>query len=239
MHMRMKLEQRIFLRSLLWQGSWNFARFQSLGLAYAIYPLLERLYGSDREKLSGRLRRYLGCFNTNPYLAAAILGFLVHMESRGEEMGDHGLVLSGNLAGLYGAVGDSFFWSGLKPMVSALAAMVFFWRPGLVAPLLMLVVYNLVQLGLRYKIYLVGLKRGLGVVEMIDGWQLDRIKSWMEMVTAAALAVTVFLMVDFFELAASADSYRYIFAGLVGLVGVLVWYRKSRVERLCACRPSV
>jgi PTS system mannose-specific IID component len=237
--MSLKLEQRIFLRSLLWQGSWNFARFQSLGLAYAIYPLLAKLYGSDREKLADRLRRYLDCFNTNPYMAAAILGFLVHMESRGEEMGDYGLVLSGNLAGLYGAVGDNFFWSGLKPMVSALAAVLFFWRPGLAAPLFMLVAYNLVQLGLRYKIYLVGLQRGLEVIEMIDGWQLARIKSWMDMVTAAALAVTVFLMVDFLGLADSADSYRYVFAGLVGVVAVLVWHRKNRVNRLCACRPPV
>ncbi len=233
--MRLKLEQRIFLRSLLWQGSWNFARFQSLGLAYAIYPLLEKLYGRDRGKLAGRLRRYLTCFNTNPYMAAAILGFLVHMESRGEELGDHGLVLSGNLAGLYGAVGDNFFWSGLKPMVSALAAMIFFWRPGLVAPLFMLAAYNLVQLGLRYKIYLYGLHRGLGVVEMIDGWQLARLKDWMDMVTAAALAVTIFLMVNFLELAVSPDGYRYTFVGLLGLVALLVWYRKDRASRLCSC----
>lgn len=74
---------------------------------------------------------------------------------------------------------------------------------------------------------------------MIDGWQLARVKSWMDMVTAAALAVTVFQMVDFFKLVDSADGYHYVFAGLLGLVAVLVWYRKNRVNRFCACRPPV
>ncbi|NPA25195.1 MAG: PTS mannose/fructose/sorbose transporter family subunit IID [Deltaproteobacteria bacterium] len=225
---KLKIEHRIFLRSLLWQASWNFARMQCLGLAYSIYPLLEKLYGDDDKKLTERLRRYLVCFNTNPYLGAAILGFLVHMESRGEEMGDQGLALSGNLAGLYGAVGDNFFWSGLKPMVSSLAVMIYFWRPGIWAPIFMLVAYNLVHLGMRYTVFLYGLHRGLGVIEVIDNWQLPAVKNAMEMVMAASLAMTVFLLVDYFHLAASPAGYRLVFILLLGLVAGLVWYRIQR-----------
>jgi PTS system mannose-specific IID component len=221
----LKLEQRIFLRSLLWQASWNFARMQCLGLAYAIYPLLEKLYGKGSKKLNQRLKCYLVCFNTNPYLAAAILGFLVHMESQGEEMGDQGLALSGNLAGLYGAVGDNFFWGGLKPMVSVLAVMIYFWKPGLLAPLFLVLVYNVIHLGLRYSVFLYGLHRGIGVIEVIDRWHLPRFKEYMELVTAGALATTLFFAARFFGLSAAAGNGGLGFVVLLLVTVGLVWYR--------------
>jgi len=224
--MHLRVEQQIFLRSLCWQTSWNFARMQCLGLAYAIYPLLEKLYGKNPEQLTRRTRRYLVCFNTNPYLAAAILGFLVHMESQGEEMGDQGLALSNSLAGLYGAVGDAFFWNGLKPMVSALAVMIFFWHPSLWAPVFMFVVYNVVHLGMRYTVYLHGLHRGLGVIETINSWRLPLVRNIMEFVTSASLAVTTFLLVDYFALQGSATC-TLPFILLLVLVGGLIWRRKD------------
>ena len=232
----LKLEQRIFLRSLLWQASWNFTRMQCLGLVYAIYPLLERLYGRDSRKLNERLRRYMICFNTNPYLAAAILGFLVHMESRGETMGDQGLALSGNLAGLYGAIGDSFFWSGLKPMVSVLAVTIYFWWPGLLAPLFLVVVYNAVHLGLRYAVFLYGLHRGIGVIEIIDRWHLPRCKDIMEMVTATGLAATLYFAVGYCDFAGRNGNNAPGFFILMAVIAGLVWQRRNRRY---ICKPEL
>ncbi|MBN2808057.1 MAG: PTS system mannose/fructose/sorbose family transporter subunit IID [Deltaproteobacteria bacterium] len=227
--MKLRLEQRIFLRSLCWQTSWNFARMQCLGLAYAIYPLLEKLYGKNSEHLARRTRRYMVCFNTNPYMAAAILGFMVHMERQGEEMGDQGLALSGSLSGLYGAVGDAFFWNGLKPMVSALAVMLFFWQPGFWAPLFLLCAYNIVHLGMRYTIYLHGLHRGIGVIETINSWHLPGFRNAMEFVTSASLAATAFLLVDYFALA--GQKYRsFSFLLLLLLLAVMGWRRRELGE---------
>ena len=227
--MKLQLEQRIFLRSLCWQASWNFARMQCLGLAYAIYPLLEKLYAKNPEHLAQRSRRYLVCFNTNPYFAAAILGFLVHMESQGEEMGDQGLALSGSLAGLYGAVGDAFFWNGLKPMVSALAVMLFFLKPSLWVLIFLFTAYNFIHLGMRYTIYVHGLHRGIGVIETINHWRLPLVRNIMEFVTTVSLAVTAFLMVDFFALsgttAAAHATHLFLFLALIGWFG---WQRKKR-----------
>ena len=199
---------------------------QCLGLAYAIYPLLEKLYGKDSEHLARRTRRYLVCFNTNPYLAAAILGFLVHMESQGEDMGDQGLALSGSLAGLYGALGDAFFWNGLKPMVSAVAVMIFFWRPGLWALVFLLCAYNLVHFGVRYTVYLHGLHRGIGVIETINSWHLPLVRNVMEFVTTASLAVTTFLLIDYFSLGGvTARTLPGLL--MLTLVGWLGWRRKD------------
>lgn len=217
------LEKKIFVRSLCWQTSWNFARMQCLGLAYAIFPLLQQLYGHDPQRLRDRTRRYLVCFNTNPYMAAAILGFLVHMEKQGEEMGDQGLSLSGSLAGLYGAVGDAFFWNGLKPFACVLATAIYFWRPGLWAPLVLLLVYNLVHLGLRYAVYLNGLHRGIGVIETINGWQLPRLRMVMEQLTTATLAFLVFALVRFHGFVAVEKPVYVLFLLLGG--ALYAWRR--------------
>ena len=227
--MKLRLEQRIFLRSLCWQTSWNFARMQCLGLAYAIYPLLEKLYGKNSEHLARRTRRYLVCFNTNPYMAAAILGFMVHMERQGEEMGDQGLALSGSLGGLYGAVGDAFFWNGLKPMVSSLAVMIFFWKPSLWALVFLICGYNVVHLGMRYTVYLHGLHRGIGVIETVNSWHLPAVRNGMEFVTSAALAVTAFLLVDFFGLRGLA-AHTFPFLTILALIAWLGWRRKELGE---------
>ena len=200
---------------------------QCLGLAYAIYPLLEKLYGKNSERLARRVRRYLVCFNTNPYLAAAILGFLVHMESQGEEMGDQGLALSGSLAGLYGAVGDAFFWNGLKPMVCAVAVMIFFLKPGIWALIFLFSGYNVVHLGMRYTVYLHGLHRGIGVIETINSWRLPLVRNIMEFVTTASLAVTAFLLVDYFGLRGDSAARMAPFLLVLGLVGWLMWQLKD------------
>lgn len=198
---------------------------QCLGLAYAIAPLLEKLYGGDREKLTRRTRCYLNCFNTNPYLAAAILGFLVHMESQSEEMGDQGIYLSSSLAGLYGAVGDSFFWNGLKPMTSAIAVMIFFWHPGLTAILFLLLFYNMVHFGVRYMVYFLALHRGIGVLEKIDSWRLPLLRNIMGYITTASLAVTTFLLVDYFDLKREMGGNCAYLLVLLLIAGL--WWRKK------------
>lgn len=227
--MKLALEQRIFLRSLCWQTSWNFARMQCLGLAFAIYPLLENLYGDRPEDLRRRLRRYLVCFNSNPYMAAAILGFLVHMEKQGEAMGDQGLELSGSLAGLYGSVGDAFFWNGLKPLVCVLATAVYFWRPGLLAPLLLLLVYNVIHLGLRYAVFLYGLQRGIGVIETINSWHLPQLRAVMEQLTTALLAVIVYGLLRFYGYGTEPKA-AFLLLLLFG-AGLFFWQRRREGRR--------
>jgi mannose/fructose/N-acetylgalactosamine-specific phosphotransferase system component IID len=159
-------------------------------------------------------------------VAAGILGFLVHMEKQGEEMGDQGLSLSSSLSALYGAVGDNFFWNGLKPMTSALAVMIFFWRPGLTALLFLLFFYNLVHICIRYAVYLYGVHRGIGVLEKIDSWRLPRLRDIMEYITTISLAVTAFLMVDYFNIKSRFGANLFYLLILL-LVAGLWWYKKT------------
>jgi PTS system mannose-specific IID component len=184
-----QLETRIFLRSLGWQSSWNYARMQGLGLAYAIYPLLEQRYGDNGEQLRRQLRKYLRFFNTNPVLAAAVLGILVHFERH--DRTDEGLQLATNLNSLYGAVGDAFFWGGLKPLMAAAALLCYVAGGGWWAPASLVAGYNLVHLYIRWHIYQAGLRHGFEVVHQIHRWRLPRIRIAANYLTIVLLGLLV------------------------------------------------
>jgi PTS system mannose-specific IID component len=151
----------VFLRSLFLQASWNPKGMQNLGLAYALYPGLEKLY-PEPAALSAAVKRHLTFFNTHPYVAAGIMGgALFHEEriARGEESPERVTAFKAALMGPLAAVGDGFFWLSLRPAVGAFSAalvpVVHEW-----APVLFLLLYNLVHFTLRARLYWLGLRLG-------------------------------------------------------------------------------
>jgi mannose PTS system EIID component len=159
---------RVFLRSLFLQASWNPQGMQNLGLAYALYPALERLY-PDKQALEEAVRRHLVFFNTHPYVAAAIVGGVLYHEqriARGEEPPDRVVAFKAALMGPLAALGDGFFWLSLKPATGAVCAalvpLLAAW-----AAVLFLFLYNLVHLTLRARLYLLGLSLGDRLVEAV------------------------------------------------------------------------
>jgi mannose PTS system EIID component len=159
---------RVFVRSLFLQAAWNPQGMQNLGLVYALYPALKKLY-PDPARLLEAVKRHLVFFNTHPYVAAAIVGgVLFHEEriARGKELPARVLAFKQALMGPLAAVGDGFFWLSLKPAVGAFStALVPFI--GTWAVVLYLVLYNLVHLTLRIRLYWIGLSRGDRLVEEV------------------------------------------------------------------------
>ncbi|HSP78847.1 MAG TPA: PTS system mannose/fructose/sorbose family transporter subunit IID [Myxococcaceae bacterium] len=159
---------RVFLRSLFLQASWNPQGMQNLGLAYAVFPALERLY-PERQAQEAAVRRHLVFFNTHPYVAAAIVGGVLFHEqriARGEEQPEKVVAFKAALMGPLAALGDGFFWLSLKPAVGALCAALVpvleVW-----AAVLFIVLYNLVHLSLRARFYWLGLALGDRLVEAV------------------------------------------------------------------------
>ena len=156
---------RVFWRCLFLQAAWNRRGMQNLGFAYAIDPALRRLY-ADPGKRSEALRRHLATFNCHPYMAAAIVGGAIHHEERvaaGDEPSGAPLAYKQVLQGPLAAVGDGFFWAGLRPFFGALAAvgtLLLGW-PALVASLL---AYNLLHFWLRWSLFTAGYRTGDAVV---------------------------------------------------------------------------
>ncbi len=140
----------VFWRSLLIQASWSFDRMQSLGFAYAIQPVLKKLY-PDRSEYESRLRLHMEYFNTQPYLASFVLGAVARLEQERASGRDRSADISGLKAALMaplGALGDSFFWGALKPL-SAAVAVGFLLVDAWWAPFVFLILYNSVHIGIR------------------------------------------------------------------------------------------
>ncbi len=130
---------------------------QSLGFAFAIQPVLKRLY-PDRKEYRTRLSLHMEYFNTQPYLASFILGAAARMEQERASGRDDSVDVAGLKSALMaplGALGDSFFWGALKPLAAVIAVAVLmtgaWW-----APLLFLVLYNIWHVGLRIGVLLLG-----------------------------------------------------------------------------------
>ena len=154
------VRRSVWLRQFALQACWNYEGMQNVGFACSILPALRHLYAGRPDDLTRALRRHLEFFNTNPVLAGVILGAVIRLEERaaaGEAdpraIGTFKVGLMGSL----GAIGDSYFWGALKPMASAVGAILALVNPvlGIVA---LLVLYNSSHLAIRLR----GFASGVG-----------------------------------------------------------------------------
>lgn len=219
---------RVFLRSLFLQASWNPAGMQNLGLAYAVYPALERLYPekADRE---AAVRRHLVFFNTHPYVAAAIVGGVLNHELRiakGEETPDKVVAFKAALMGPLAALGDGFFWLSLRPAVGAVCAalvpLLHAW-----AAVLYFVLYNAVHLFLRARLYWVGLSLGDRLVESVARTNLPTKGARLRTVAAASAGGLAAYLATTFGRTAGGVNAPYLAAGCLA-VGVAAYLLVNR-----------
>ncbi len=137
-------------------------RMQGPGFAFALLPVLQRLY-PDREELGRALRRHLAYFATHPVLAGYVLGAAARWEERraaGEPVTDEAIdTWKRTLASPLAAVGDPFFWATLRPLAGLVGVLAVGLIPApdvlgpdwrvLLCPLLTLLTYNAFALPFR------------------------------------------------------------------------------------------
>ena len=98
-------------------------------------------------------------------MAPAIIGAIIRLEEDGASDDDI-KGLKSALMGAYGALGDSLFWSSLRPLAAVsgviFALLGFLWAPGV-----FLVIYNLPHIFVRCYGMIMGHKMGIGIVRTI------------------------------------------------------------------------
>ncbi|AEI74811.1 Mannose permease IID component [Candidatus Moranella endobia PCVAL] len=160
----------VFIRSNLFQGSWNFERMQALGFCFTMIPVIRRLYPENNEDRKQALKRHLEFFNTHPYVAAPVLGVTIAMEEQranGASIDD--AVINGMKVGLMGplaGVGDPIFWGTVRPVFAALGAGIAL-SGNLLGPMLFFIMFNLVRLITRYYGISYGYRKGVNIVHDI------------------------------------------------------------------------
>ncbi|WP_321369937.1 PTS system mannose/fructose/sorbose family transporter subunit IID [uncultured Desulfuromusa sp.] len=177
----------IWFRLLLLQASWNFERLQGIGFFYSLLPGLRTLYRG--EKLLAVSRRYAGYFNTHVYLAPMVAGAVLKLEEE-RALGDVDSTLEVDdfkemVAAPYAAIGDALFWGGLRPLAAGIA--LFFAVKGILwAPLVFLLLYNILPTWFRTVFFVRGYRQGIKSVEFI---QKHRLPDWAIHTKEAAVVV--------------------------------------------------
>ena len=166
-------------RSNIFQGSWNFERMQGLGFAYSMVPVIKRLYPDQHsQERKDAIKRHLEFFNTQPFVAAPVLGVTIAMEeerANGKEIDN--AAINGIKVGLMGplaGVGDPIFWGTVRPVFAALGAGIAL-NGSILGPILFFVLFNLVRLATRYYGVTYGYKKGLDVVQDMSGGLLQKL----------------------------------------------------------------
>lgn len=157
------LRRKLLLRSFFLQGSWNFEQMQGLGALFVLSPLLRNLY--QGEKLHQACARHLSYFNTHPFIAPMILSGVAQLEinsAAAEDVDEYRQLLMAPCA----AMGDAFFWGGVRPFAAVLA-MFFALHGSLLAPVVLLVVFNVPHLLVRVVGFAKGFALGEEVVDFL------------------------------------------------------------------------
>jgi len=179
-----------FLRSNLWQGSWNFERMHALGFMYTMVPTLKRLYPENNDERKAAMRRHLEFFNTQPFMAAPIVGVTMAMEEqrkKGAPIDD--AAINGLKVGMMGplaGVGDPIFWGTIRPVIGALGAGLAL-TGNLMGPILFFILFNIIRLGFRYWGVSYGLRKGTDLVQDMSGGLLQKL-------TVGASVLGLFIM---------------------------------------------
>lgn len=154
------------------QISWNYERMQALGFAWAIEPILRRVYPQKEEYVEG-LQRHLTFFNTSPIVGAPlILGSAVAMEEAQAKNSAEGIKVG--LMGPMAGVGDSLTFALYNSIIFTIGAnwaiegrMLGFYF----AAVMVLVPYFLVR---RWQFFF-AYRQGKNLASQIAGGALERL----------------------------------------------------------------
>lgn len=164
------LRRSLLLRSFFLQASWNFEQMQGLGTLFVLAPLLRALYRG--EALNQAYARHLSYFNTHPFLSPLVLGGTARIEA--ESAGTNGaeaIEFRQMLMAPCAAMGDAFFWGGVRPF-AAVVAMIFALHGSLLAPVILLGIFNLPHLVVRSVGMVKGSELGYEVIDFLERCRL-------------------------------------------------------------------
>lgn len=167
-----RLSKRTLRRSwfdwMCWgQICYNYERMMGLGFCHCMVPVLEELYGDDREAIAEGLKRHLIYFNTENTWGAIIPGITAAMEeerANGAEIDDDmennlKTALMGPMAGIGDSVTQSLVRVVLLSIAIGLAS-----QGSALGPVLLIVLFSAYALIVGYFCYMSGYRFGKNAV---------------------------------------------------------------------------
>ena len=198
-----KLSKKTLRRSwFAWQCwgqiCYNYERMMGLGFCHCMIPVLEELYGGDKEAVAAGLKRHLAYFNTENTWGSIIPGITAAME---EERANGAAIdddmennLKTALMGPMAGIGDSVTQSLVKVVLLSIAIGLASQGSAL-GPILLVVLFSIYALGVGYFCYFSGYRFGKNAVtKLLSGGlvkQLTEGLGAMGMMVIGCLVATV------------------------------------------------
>lgn len=134
-------------RSMFLQASFNYERMQAGGWLYSILPGLQKIH-KNKQDLSTSMKHNLEFFNCHPFLITFVMGIILSLE---QKKADVQTIRSLRVAamGPLGGIGDAIFWFTLLPISAGVGANLAL-EGSIAGPIIFLLMFNIVHLGLRF-----------------------------------------------------------------------------------------
>ena len=218
---------QIYIRSLFVQGSFSAKYRQCTGFAFCMEPVGKALR-NDRESQRAFLLRHTEFYNGNPMMITLVLGAVARMEEMlryHEGIREDDIALFKKAAGsLTGSIGDSFFWNTLRPFGIILGLFVTFFY-GLWGILVLLAVFNIPVLVLRWRWLKTGYNMGKDVVSEIRNQTFEKTITTLKTISIVLLS---FLTVVY--VAAPHSALNWYSGATAGLFALCVFLLRRAVR---------
>lgn len=159
-----KLMRQSWLRMLWVQASFNYQRMQSSGFLYAMLPALQRIH-KNKHDLSLSLRLHNEFFNTSPWLVSFMQGVILAME-KGKQPIETIRTFKVAAMGPLGGIGDAMCQLTMLPITASIAASLALDKV-YIAPLIFLVLFNMVRFSIWVPLFNYGYKLGLNALSTL------------------------------------------------------------------------
>ena len=161
----------IFWRSFTILGSFNYERMEGLGYLYSMEPALKKIYKNDSEGLKAAMHRHIAAFNMTVAPSPFVMGISVAMEENAKKdptmdpssINAVKVALMGPLSG----IGDTFFW-GIFRILACSLALGFATQGNPIAPLVLLLVFNIPNFLTRWIGLKIGYSRGSELLNSLE-----------------------------------------------------------------------
>ena len=175
---------KMVLRSLNLQASFNYERMQAAGWLYCILPGLEKIHADNKEDLELSMEHNLEFFNTHPFLVTFVMGIVLSLEQNKVDIPTIRAVRVAAMGPL-GGIGDALFWLTLVPITAGITSNMAI-NGNAAAPIIFLVIFNVVQFALRFWLMNWSYKLGTSAI--------DALTANMQAFTRAASIMGVFVV---------------------------------------------
>lgn len=161
-----------FLYMMFHHCAQNYERMMGLAFCHCLQKPLKKLY-PDQEEYTKALQRHMQYFNTEPTVGSIIPGITLGLEegrAMGEAVDEEMIVSTKNaLMGPFAGIGDSMIGSVYQTIIASIAIGLSAESGSLIGPVLLLLLYSFVCVGLKLGLFQMGYRMGTNALQLLTG----------------------------------------------------------------------